>query len=69
MKYLGMDFKNYDEFEAWSRNGHVERYKVLAGLFSENPTMELSVAMSDEALILTETFGLTWEQIEDIEAV
>lgn len=69
MKYLGMDFKNYDEMRAWSKAGHIEEYKNLAKLFDKNPTQELSVIMSDRALVLVEAFGLTWEQIEDLETV
>ena len=67
MKYLGMKFKNYQELKDWNKQGHINRYKKLAKMFSNNPTMELNVMMCKCADILVERFGLTYNDIEQIE--
>lgn len=68
MKYLGMEFKNYEEMREWNKAGHIAEYQKLAKLFENNPTMELSSMMSDRADVLVNQFGLTWEEIEELEA-
>lgn len=67
MKYLGMEFKNASELEAWTKEGNIKEYKKLAKLFNNNPTMELSAMMSDCAEILHDRFGVSWEEIEEME--
>lgn len=67
MKYLGMEFKNYEEIKEWNKAGHIESYKKLVKLFSINPSMELSIMMDKQAEILVKRFGMTWEEIEELE--
>lgn len=67
MIYLGKHFRNYEELENWNRNGHIAEYRKLAEMFSRNPSMELSCMMSDRAEVLVKEFGLTWEQVEQLE--
>lgn len=67
MKYLGMEFKNYDDMNAWNKAGHIEEYKTLANLFANNPSMEISSMMNDRAQVLVNHFGMTWEEIESLE--
>ena len=67
MKYLGMEFKNYQELKDWNKQGHINRYKKLAKMFSNNPTMELNVMMCKCADILVKQFGLTYNDVEQIE--
>lgn len=67
MKYLGMEFKNKEQLEAWTKAGNIEEYKQLVKLFNNNPTMELSSMMSDRAEILHDRFGVSWEEIEQME--
>ena len=68
MTYLGMNFKNAEEIKEWSKQGSINHYKKLAKAFDKNPTsMTISSMMSDMALILVNTFGLTWDEVEEIE--
>lgn len=38
MKYLGVEFKNKEQLEAWTKAGNIEEYKKLAKLFNNNPS-------------------------------
>ena len=67
MKYLGMEFKNYQELKDWNKQGHINQYKKLTKMFSNNPTMELNVMMCKCADILVKQFGLTYNDVEQIE--
>lgn len=67
MKYLGMEFKNKKKLLAWNKEGKINEYRKLAQRFDQNPTMELSSMMSDLASVLVDQFGLTWEQVEELE--
>lgn len=67
MKYLGMEFKNHSELNAWNMAGHIAEYKKLAAMFGQHPSTELSSLMSDRAEVLVKQFGMTWEQIEELE--
>ena len=67
MKYLGMEFKNHQELKDWNKQVHINRYKKLAKMFSNNPTMELNVMMCKCADILVKQFGLTYSEVEQIE--
>ena len=68
MTYLGMEFKNYEELENWSKEGHIKRYEKLAKMFDRNPCMEISSMMSDLSQLLIKRYGLTLDEIEAIEA-
>lgn len=67
MKYMGKEFKDYQELKAWNKQGHIDYYKKLATLASSNLTMELSIMMTDCAVVLMRQFGLTADEIEEIE--
>lgn len=67
MKYLGIEFKNYEEIKDWNRDGHISEYKQLAELFANRPTIELSSMMSDRAIVLHDRFDMSWEEIEALE--
>ncbi len=60
-------FENYDEMYEWLKNGHIAEYRKLSEMFSCNPSIELSNLMSARADVLVQHFGLTWEQIEELE--
>lgn len=62
------EFKNYKEMYEWNKEGHIAEYRKLSEMFSCNPSAELSILMSDRAEVLVKRFGLTWEQIEELEA-
>lgn len=68
MTYLGMNFKNAAEIREWSKQGKINEYKRLAKAFDKNPTsMAICSMMTDVALILVNNFGLTWDEVEEIE--
>ena len=67
MKYLGMEFKNYEELQAWSKQGHIDRYKWLAKRFAENGSMETSCMMSKLFLVPMNHYGMTSDEIEALE--
>lgn len=67
MKYLGREFGNVEEIREWSKEGNISYYRNLAKRFSEAPSMELSVIMSNMADILIKHFGLTPDEIEALE--
>lgn len=67
MKYLGMEFKNHRELKDWNKQGHINHYKKLTKMFSNNPTMELNVMMCKCADALVKQFGLTYNEVEQIE--
>lgn len=67
MKYFGREFNSAEEIREWSKEGNINYYRNLAKRFSEAPSMELSVIMSDMADILIKTFGLTPDEIEALE--
>lgn len=67
MTYLGMEFKNYEELEEWSKKGHIERYVKLTKMFDRNPSMEINSIMCDLSQLLIKRYGLTPEEIEQLE--
>lgn len=67
MTYLGIEFKNYEELENWNKEGHIKEYKKLAEMFNEKPSMEISSIMSDRAIVLHDRFGISWEEIDELE--
>lgn len=67
MNYLGREFKNVQELLDWSKERKISYYRDLAKRFSEAPSMELSVIMSDTADTLVKYFGLSWDEIEALE--
>ena len=69
MKYLGMEFKNKKDLLNWSKEGNVSEYKKLSAIFNNSPSMEISSKMSDVAETLVTRFGLTWDEIEELETV
>lgn len=67
MEYLGRDFGNYEELNAWNKRGHVEEYKRLARVFSNHSSMELNNLMCERAEVLRNRFGMTLSEIEELE--
>ena len=51
-----------------AKQEQIARYKKLAKMFSDHPTMEISSEMSDLSIVLVDSYGLTWEQVEALEA-
>ena len=67
INYLGFEFNSRDELTAWSKSQHITAYAKYAAMFANNPTTELSVMLSKHADALHNIFGMTWDEIEEIE--
>lgn len=67
MTYMGIEFESAEAIKTWSKEGNITEYRKLAKRFAENPSVELSFMMSRLADILVKTFGLTWDEVEEIE--
>lgn len=65
--YLGT-FNNTQELKAHNRDLKISEYRNLAKRFACKPSMELSAMLSDMALTLVNSFSLTWEEVEQLEA-
>ena len=61
------EYKTADEIREDAKRGNINFYKKLSYMFNENPSIELSIMMSDLALTLVNHYGLTWEDIEHLE--
>ena len=46
---------------------NIARYKKLAKMFENHPSMELSPMMSDLALVLVKSYGMTFDEVEALE--
>lgn len=62
------EFKNIAELNEHVKQCKMNTYKNLAKRFAADPTMELSIIMSDLAQTLVNSFSVTWEEIEQLEA-
>lgn len=56
--------KDIDEF---IKKQAVDRFAMLNKYFAEKPSMEASIACSEQARYLHDEFGFSWEQIEQLE--
>lgn len=64
MLYLG---KTSEQMKQGSKESSIRYYKLLTKCFIAHPTFEASCVMSDMADILVKSFGLTWNEVEQIE--
>lgn len=55
------------DIDAFIKELEIARYKKLAIMFANHPSMEINAAMSDLSLVLVNQYGLTWEQVEALE--
>lgn len=62
-----VSFNSKDEIDAFIKKLAIERHEMLARMFADKPSMELSVMMSDNADRLHNVFGMGYEFIEEIE--
>lgn len=63
----GVHFTNESKIDAFLLTQAIERYEMLARMFTETPSMEVSVMMGDQADRLHTVFGLSYDEIETIE--
>lgn len=60
-------FNSESDIDAFIKKQAIERYKTLAVMFSNKPSMELTSMMCDLADRLVKVFGLTYTEIEELE--
>ena len=51
------EYKTADEIREDAKRGNINFYRRLSHMFNENPSIELSVMMSDLALTLVNHYG------------
>ena len=61
------EYRTAEEIREDAKQSNIARYKKLVSMFANHPTMEISAAMDDLALVLVKSYGLTWEQVEALE--
>lgn len=59
--------RTVEEIREDAKQSNIARYKKLAVMFGNNPSMQLSSMMSDLALVLVKSYGLTWGEVEALE--
>lgn len=64
----GVVFNSKQGIDEFIKRELVERYQQYSRMFWKNSTMELSSMMSDLADVLVKQYGMTWEEIEELEA-
>lgn len=60
-------FNNKSEIDDFVKKQAVERFAMLNKMFSERPSMELSVMCSEQADRLHNLFGFSYEELEEME--
>lgn len=66
--YLGT-FKTTEELKTHNKQLKIAEYIKLNKMFHEHPNMEISSMMSDLALVLVNTFNMSWDEIEVLEVL
>lgn len=60
-------FNSKEDIDNFLKEQAVERFIKLNKYFSDHSTMEASILCSDQSLVLHNTFGFSWEEIEAME--
>lgn len=60
-------FNSKKEIDDFIKKQAVDRFMWLNKYFADNCTMEASVACTEQARILHNKFGFSWEEIEEME--
>lgn len=60
-------FNSKAEIDAFIKEQAINGYKTACRLFYEKASMEAAAYMASREKQLHDVYGLTWEQIEDIE--
>lgn len=63
----GVWFHSEEEIDNFLKEKAIKNYSRMARKFVNDPSMELTVMMSDEADRIHKLFGLSYAEIEDIE--
>jgi hypothetical protein len=72
IKWLGYEFKNYEELKEFNKQGAIETYKQYVRLLDNATTsadmMARSSAVSEQSLYLHDKLGMTWDEIDALTA-
>lgn len=60
-------FYSKEEIDEAIKESAIKRYKTLCSLFASHGTIECSIACSNQAELLNRQYGLSWEELEEIE--
>lgn len=60
-------FKDAQDLREHTKQAKIAEYQKMAKVFAVYPSMELSSQMSDVALVLHDSYNLSWEDIEALE--
>lgn len=72
-KHLGREvrgmreYRTVEEIREEAKQGNIARYKKFAKMFDKQPSMEISSMMSDLAIVLIKSYGLTPAEVEELE--
>lgn len=61
------EYRTVEEIREETKQGNIARYKKLAKIFDKQPSMEISSMMSDLAIVLIKSYGLTPAEVEELE--
>ncbi len=61
------EHRTAEEIREDAKQSNIARYKKLAEMFANHPTVEISAEMSNLSLVLVNRFKLSWEQVEALE--
>ena len=60
-------FNSKDEIDAYIKQKAIDEYQRIIRYFSDHPTMEASIFCAEQADLLHNNFGFSYEEIEAIE--
>lgn len=62
------NYKTAKEIREEAKQGNINYFKKLVAMFNDKASMELSIMMSKQADILVNIYGLSWNEIDRLEA-
>lgn len=63
----GITFNNKEEIDSFLKAQAIKSYQTAVKAFQINGNMEASISMNSISERLVSEFGLTWEEVEEIE--
>lgn len=63
----GITFNSKADIDRFVKDQSIKDYKKACRYFAQHPTMEASVYCNSKAEFLHKEFGMSWDEIEEIE--
>lgn len=60
-------FSSKKDIDAFIKKQAVDKFMMLNKYFAKKPSMEASIACSEQARYLHNEFGFSWEELEEME--